>query len=257
MMSESSDMQDAPQNSDLFSWLPWAGLVLQAFRSLPQHFEVKCLLMTRQSLLLRQCLAVPESTEDSEKTSTEKMPWWGFTAIPSTKKGSFHTSWHGASFFPQVASKVELQLLKCKRLSKPACFLSPFQFQSFQLHCTFGEDPLHSCSRRHTVDQRQPHPQEVQSSARDMRNKFWGKNEALNALGDPWRKKVHLWGNQRTPCGKMTLEIGLERWPLALTKTHQNRHVKIQEHLDPTRCYIPPEARSIPHKIWQRERKNT
>lgn len=62
-------------------------------------------------------------------------------------------------------------------------------------------------------------------------------------------RRIHLWRNLRTSYGKMTLAIGLERWPLPLTKSHLSRHVKIQEYLDPTMCPTPPEVRSVPHEI--------
>lgn len=110
------------------------------------------------------------------------------------------------------------------------------------------------CSRRREDEVRSAPPSGNAQLSRTWR--VVRKNvQALNALGHPIERESIFGGNQRTLCGKNN--IGNRHWrrPLALPKTHLKLHVKTQEHRDSTACDIPLQARSLHHKIWQRERE--
>ena len=203
MVSQSSNMQDATQNSDLFSYYPgWPhppGLLC----AYPQHFEVKCLQMTGQSHPLPQSIAVTRALRILR--CPLKSAWQGFTATPSNKTAAF--THHDTGPVPSLGWSLEWisSSWKLRGFWSLPAFSLPISIPVLTTHFKIWRAPSAPKSAWDTKTmQYQPHPWQSTEFREQLR-----LNESLNALGYPQKERLHLWGNWRTLCGKSAIGIWL------------------------------------------------
>lgn len=233
-MSLSLNIQDATQNSDLFSWYPELASSPRLSPFLPSALG--------GYMFANYSTESPSSSESSHAQEHWgfwgvihlKMPWQGFTAI---QESSSFASWH-SRLLPRGGLRSDLQLLKMQEAFRVDLLSFPlFRSQSIQLDSSIWRVPPALRPAEDTQLMRgQPCPQGASIPAKEMKT---NEGKCLNKWDTECSRTFKDRGAIFKRIGegfvgkkKKTLEIDLEKRAFALPQTHVNLLMKIQEYLD-------------------------